>query len=206
VDDQQKIKIYETEQYQRLQSGHTEPGADNSPGENDARHGIEIAFPYVFLQDWVLNIGCQTGVEMEKLAERGIRNVIGLDLFPEHAYAKGLVVVRTDMHHLPFGDEAFDFVYSRDTLEHSPEPDRVLKETWRVLRPGKQALFSVPVLHEAPYHFTVLDVLGWRALFSAIFPCYTELRADNQYIVLLRRVPASPAAYEEASPLGKEEK
>jgi ubiquinone/menaquinone biosynthesis C-methylase UbiE len=52
---------------------------------------------------------------------------------------------------LPFGDGSFDIVYSANVLEHTSEPDRVLFEAIRVLRPGG-------VLHmEIPNHMSYFE-------------------------------------------------
>src|ERR1700737_1383843 len=53
--------------------------------------------------------------------------------------------------HLPFPDQSFDIVYSANVLEHTNEPDRVLAEAVRVLRPGG-------ILHmEVPNHMSYFE-------------------------------------------------
>jgi SAM-dependent methyltransferase len=47
---------------------------------------------------------------------------------------------------LPFPDEAFDAVICIDSANHFPHRLRVLKEWFRVLGPGKKALFTDPVV------------------------------------------------------------
>jgi len=61
----------------------------------------------------------------------------------------GLDVV-ADLAALPFHDAAFDAVINIVTLEHVPEPRRVLEELARVLRPGGRLLLIVP--HEWEEH------------------------------------------------------
>lgn len=52
---------------------------------------------------------------------------------------------------LPFPDQSFDIVYSANVLEHTNEPDRVLTEAIRVLRPGG-------ILHmEVPNHMSYFE-------------------------------------------------
>lgn len=42
---------------------------------------------------------------------------------------------------LPFEDQAFDLVYSRDLLECMPDKDALIREVHRVLKPGGQVVF-----------------------------------------------------------------
>lgn len=41
-----------------------------------------------------------------------------------------------DAEKLEFADSSFDFVFSCETLEHIPHPENMLKEIYRVLKPG----------------------------------------------------------------------
>ena len=45
-------------------------------------------------------------------------------------------VLRSDMHALPFDDASFDSVLLLHVLTYAQDPDQVLRETKRVLRPG----------------------------------------------------------------------
>ena len=73
---------------------------------------------------------------------------------------------RADLARLPFADGAFDAALNIVTLEHVPEPLRVLAEINRVLRPGGALLLVAPQqweVHQAPhdyYRYTRYG-LGW---------------------------------------------
>jgi len=57
---------------------------------------------------------------------------------------------------LPFTNGSFDTILATEVLEHVPEPERMLAEIGRVLRPGGTLILSVPLhepLHELPYDF-----------------------------------------------------
>jgi hypothetical protein len=59
-------------------------------------------------------------------------------------------------HDLPVPDEAYDAVLCTQVLEHVPNPDAVIAELFRVLRPGGRLYLTVPLaweLHEMPFDF-----------------------------------------------------
>lgn len=71
----------------------------------------------------------------------------------EHAGARGSAIV-ADLHALPVADASFDAVLCTEVLEHVAEPERVVAELRRVLRPGAPLLVTVPFvgeLHEEPH-------------------------------------------------------
>ena len=49
-----------------------------------------------------------------------------------------------DLRRLPFGDGEFDLIVSFETIEHVPDPETVLDELARVLKPGGLLLVSTP--------------------------------------------------------------
>jgi len=55
---------------------------------------------------------------------------------------------------MPFNAESFDCIFATEVLEHCQEPEIVLKEAFRVLKPGGIFFFTVPFLwnlHEIPH-------------------------------------------------------
>jgi SAM-dependent methyltransferase len=76
--------------------------------------------------------------------------------------------------HIAFADESFDTIYCCSVLEHTEQPAAALAEMFRVLRPGGQAIVSVPFvfyLHGAPqdyFRFTRygVELLAGRAGFE----------------------------------------
>lgn len=73
--------------------------------------------------------------------------------------------VFADAHHLPFSDGCIDAVACFEVLEHTTDPELVLAEIARVLKPGGFAELSKPFLypvHDAPYDFQRWTVHGWE--------------------------------------------
>ena len=60
--------------------------------------------------------------------------VVGMDL--SRALPKDLQMVCGDLSRLPFSDEAFSIVFSRSVFEHLLEPEKVMDDIHRALKPG----------------------------------------------------------------------
>jgi 2-polyprenyl-6-hydroxyphenyl methylase/3-demethylubiquinone-9 3-methyltransferase len=95
----------------------------------------------------VLDLGCGGGFLANYLAARGHR-VTGLDTSPEalaiaqrHDGSRSATYLAGDARALPFPDASFDAVCAMDLLEHVTEPERVVAEAARVLRPGGAFFF-----------------------------------------------------------------
>jgi 2-polyprenyl-6-hydroxyphenyl methylase/3-demethylubiquinone-9 3-methyltransferase len=90
----------------------------------------------------VLDLGCGAGYLTNFLAERGHR-VTGLDTSAEalavarrHDSTHSVDYLVGDACALPFPDGRFDAVCAMDLIEHVTEPERLVAEAARVLRPG----------------------------------------------------------------------
>jgi 2-polyprenyl-6-hydroxyphenyl methylase/3-demethylubiquinone-9 3-methyltransferase len=95
----------------------------------------------------ILDIGCGGGFLTNYLALRN-HKVSGLDLSPSSLAvaknadeSKSVNYVLGDAYELPFADQAFSVVTCMDFLEHVDEPERVVREASRVLKPGGLFIF-----------------------------------------------------------------
>ena len=110
----------------------------------------------------VLDLGCGVGHSYQLLAPR---ETVGVDLAPDALAGQDRETHVADMRRLPFADGSFDSVLSVHSLEHVPDPERVLAEVQRVLAPGGTAIFVTPnrltfgLPDEIidPYHYVELD-------------------------------------------------
>jgi ubiquinone/menaquinone biosynthesis C-methylase UbiE len=107
-------------------------------------HILRIARFEEFQDRDVLEIGCGIGTDGVQFARHGARYV-GVDLTPA-----AITLAReqfdlldlsghfheADARSLPFRDRAFDHVYSFGVIHHTPDPEAVVREIRRVLRPG----------------------------------------------------------------------
>lgn len=86
-----------------------------------------------------------------------IEKYIGLDL-PDNIYQTPDMT--WDGRTIPLQDAAIDYAMATEVFEHCPDPDKVMAEIFRVLKPGGSLVFSVPFLwnlHCVPhdeYRFT----------------------------------------------------
>lgn len=99
----------------------------------------------------VLDVGCGLGFFSQRLADSGAIVTacdIGPSLVMETAKRVGCTVVQADALALTatFKQDEFDCVVSSECIEHTPDPQRAVKEMTRVLKPGGYLSLSTPNL------------------------------------------------------------
>lgn len=90
------------------------------------------------LRGTVLDVGC--GAFHRKYDLPADVHYFGLDLSPRTTHVRG------DAHRLPFADRSADWVLLVAVLEHVDDPQGVLSETMRVLKPEGRVYVAVPFL------------------------------------------------------------
>jgi SAM-dependent methyltransferase len=84
----------------------------------------------------------------------------------DYQYAE-TVDVCADCYEIPLADGSIEVILSTQVLEHLQMPDQMLKEAYRLLRPGGQLILTVPMvwgLHEEPVDFYRYTEYGLRYL------------------------------------------
>jgi SAM-dependent methyltransferase len=117
----------------------------------------------------VLDLGCGVGHSYRELAPR---ESVGVDLDPAVLASQDRETHAADMRELPFGEGEFQSVLSVQSIEHVPDPARVLAEVARVLVPVGRAMFVTPnrltfgPAEEIidPYHYVEYDAAELKAL------------------------------------------
>ncbi len=89
----------------------------------------------------VLDLGCGIGHSYDELAPR---ETVGVDVEPAALAGQDRETRVADMRALPFSAGSFASVVSIQSIEHVPDPDRVLAEVARVLVPDGRAVFVTP--------------------------------------------------------------
>lgn len=71
---------------------------------------------------------------------------------------------------IPVKDETFDYILCTQTLEHVPDPDKVISELGRVLKKNGKLFISAPFIHaehQIPYDFYRYTQYGLRHLLES---------------------------------------
>lgn len=115
-----------------------------------------------------------------------VNEYIGVDLEQTgHDHTNSKVDVFYDGRHLPFNDETFDALFCSEVLEHIFNPDEILPELNRVLKPGGRALITVPFCwneHEIPYDYARYTSYGITHLLSKHGFRTLELKKSGNFV------------------------
>lgn len=120
-----------------------------NPNDPDRLH--ELAAQSLEPGDVVLDAGCRDAEHLIGLVEANQVSGIGVDPVEIHIERARLAVEAAGladqitlhhgvMHHLPYGDGYFDFVWCRDVLEQVDDLDRALDELVRLMKPKARLL------------------------------------------------------------------
>lgn len=94
----------------------------------------------------IINLG--SGVRRRR------KDIINVDFYPFEN-----VDIVADANQLPFADNSIDAIINESLLEHTPNPERIVQEMLRVLKPGGLLYLSTPFV--ASFHSSPEDYYRW---------------------------------------------
>lgn len=102
----------------------------------------------------VLDFGCGSSPYRNLF---NYKKYIRVDFINEgHPNQNNEIDVFYDGKKLPFDSMYFDSIICTEVLEHVPNTKEIMRELYRVLKPGGRAIFTIPFVwneHEIPYDF-----------------------------------------------------
>jgi len=141
----------------------------------------------------ILDIGCSKCDVLLALLKMGFENLTGVNLFPydlkwlsDKVYFKRYfgnsagkikyVICDIDKEPLPFKDSRFDVILLFDVIEHLHDPERILKEIYRVSRRGALLAISTPNVANLRNR---INVIFGRSIYSPLNEWLSESQRIN---------------------------
>lgn len=107
----------------------------------------------------LLDVGCGWEAKLLRSVEDHIDSGVGIDFKAPALHTDKLRTITASLADtLPFDDHTFDVVTMLAVLEHLDDPEAILREIARVLRPGGGLVLTVPSHAAKP----VLEFLAYR--------------------------------------------
>jgi SAM-dependent methyltransferase len=138
---------------------------------------IPLLVPFSEAKDKrVLEIGCGNGADGAMFATNGA-DYVGVDLTEtavaasrRHFQLLGLpgAFQVEDAEALSFADQTFDLVYSYGVLHHTANPQGAIREVYRVLRPGGQAIVMLYNRRSFNYYVRIMLYMRLRVLMKIL--------------------------------------
>ena len=120
-----------------------------------------------YLHGRLLDIGCGAKPKQQLLGHY-VAEYLGLD-HPDTLHATGAIDTFAVAYAIPFASNSFDSVLCTAVLEHLEDPAVAIRESFRVLKPGGYAIYTMPLfwhLHEEPRDFFRYTKYGLLHLFE----------------------------------------
>jgi SAM-dependent methyltransferase len=134
----------------------------------------EITAAFARGQTDALDAGC--GIDAPLTRKFGDQAwIVGIDAC--RGLPQGIRFVTGDLSKLPFAEDTFSLIFSRSVFEHLPQPEIVLKEFQRVLRPDGRCIILTP------------NKFDYSSLVAAVTPQWF-----HEWFV--RKIYGAPAAYD----------
>ncbi len=143
----------------------------------------------------VLDIGCGAAGKSLYYASLGAEKVYGIDIVEAYAAQSAALAEEKgladrfefrlcDAGDTGFPDDFFDTIIMNDSMEHVAEPERVLRECWRVLKKGGRLFVNFcPYYHPFGAHLSDAVGIPWVHIF------FSEQTMIDAYKILIKDVP-----------------
>jgi 2-polyprenyl-3-methyl-5-hydroxy-6-metoxy-1,4-benzoquinol methylase len=117
--------------------------------------------------DTALDIGCNSGIYSKLISDFGFKNVRGIDIdqnqlklankyFAQKSEGRVITFENFNAENLS-ETNAYDFVLCTEVIEHTTNPDKVIANIKRLLKPGGVAIITLPNGMSYPYLLTRLS-------------------------------------------------
>ncbi len=136
------------------------------------------SFPLFLLEKYikgnVLDLGCGEGVYIKRIKKINHSiNAYGVDISSEiikkaKKEASDIDFQSASVYQLPYLDNFFDLIYSIDVIEHLDNPEKMLKEVKRILKPGGIFIIQTPnyPIKRVYDFYNVVSKKNWRHSFK----------------------------------------
>jgi SAM-dependent methyltransferase len=160
-------------EYKRLTKPYDEYLIENgiSPSEiakmDSLRYSI-FSLTHKFIKEYLNGTVLDLGAGNDYLKKEFL-NLSDFWISLDYNIRSNTIDVQGDGQFLPFPENLFDTIVSIDVLEHIPDPDKLVSELYRVLKPGGKIILSTPFFfwhHEEPFDFFRFSRYGIRTIFE----------------------------------------
>lgn len=178
-----------------LKVGYPKEVLDNLPQSVvESFTGANNPQPFVHLKEGevILDLGCGAGLDLYFYAKAvGIKGkVYGLDISEEmvnktkdnmeNLGIKNIEIKCGVSDDIPFDDNSVDIVASNGIYNLSPDKEAVMKEVFRILKPGGRTVFSEIVLKESLPDEIRKDINDW-------FRCIGGSLPESDFLALMKK-------------------
>ena len=145
-------------------------------------HLFYIKDSYNFTPETVyLEIGCGPAHIAEYMMNKHKCSFIGIDFdynilvtlkkYLEEKGYSNFVLIHSDINDMPIKDNSIDYIYGGGVIEHFPDTEHIITESFRVLKKGGVVFNTVPAL-----------TLWWFLVFYNTIPNVPLLRSAAEFI------------------------
>jgi SAM-dependent methyltransferase len=94
--------------------------------------------------DAILDIGTGNGSLLARLFQVGFTNLTGIDPFINESHDYGCIkILKKDIYEIT---EKYDVVMMHHSLEHMFEPQKVLAQAMKIIKPGGSLMIRIPIM------------------------------------------------------------